>query len=124
MTLRNQSKLDRRNPSMRIACLHTIESNVTAFDSAAAELGLSQGCLRHQVRADLRVAAEAAGALTPAIAREVGAVLMALSRDVDAVVLTCSTVGGAVEVIREAASVPVLRADHALADAAVRHGGK
>lgn len=109
---------------MRIACLHTIESNVAAFDSAASELGLSQGSLHHQVHADLRVAAETAGALTPAIARKVGAVLMALGRDADAVVLTCSTVGGVVEVIRKAASVPVLRADHALVDAAVRYGGK
>src|SRR5215470_2300734 len=70
---------------MLIACLHTAESNIPVFERAAASLGLPAGSLRHVVRADLLLAAEAAGGLTPQIARSTIAALRALSADANAV---------------------------------------
>ena len=80
---------------MRIACLHTAESNIAVFDAVAAD-GLS---LHHTLRADLLTRAEA----------------------VDAVLLTCSTVGPAVDLAQGA--IPVLRVDQALARQAVAQAG-
>ena len=42
---------------MKIACLHTAESNVAVFDAAAMALGIPTGVLHHEVRADLLAAA-------------------------------------------------------------------
>ncbi len=58
---------------MRIACLHTAESNVAIFEAARPD-GVS---LSHAVRPDLLAAAEADG-LTPAIAAATAEVLGAL----------------------------------------------
>lgn len=109
---------------MRIACLHTACSNLQVFEEAAGALGLLPGTLQHEVRADLLASAEAAGGLTPSIAHRTGAALLALCQRADAVVLSCSTLGTAVDTIRSQAQVPVLRADSALAQSAVRLGGK
>jgi len=46
---------------MRIACLHTVDSNITVLDAAAASL--PGATLSHHVRADLLQRAEAAGGL-------------------------------------------------------------
>lgn len=107
-----------------IACLHTAGSNIAVFDGALAVSGLAAGGvrLRHHVRPGLLRATEAAGVLTPEIARQVREVLRDLARDADAVLLTCSSLGPAVEGI--AADAPVLRVDAALATEAVRGGGR
>ncbi len=73
---------------MRIACLHTAESNVAVFEAARPD-GVR---LSHAVRPDLLAAAEAEG-LTAAIAAATVEALGAL--DGDAVLLTCSTLGPA-----------------------------
>ncbi|POR46662.1 hypothetical protein CYD53_12359 [Bosea psychrotolerans] len=109
---------------MRITCLHTAESNVAVFDAAAQSLGIAKGLLRHQVRAELLAAAEAAGGLTPEILDTTGAALLELCHGTDAVILTCSTLGPAVATVEEAAGVPVLRVDSALAERAASVGGK
>ena len=102
---------------MRIACLHTVDSNVAVLDAAAAALpGIT---LSHHVRADLLTRAEAAGGLTDAIRDEAADLLRELARTADAVLLTCSTVGPAAEHADLLAPVPVLRVDGALASAAV-----
>jgi aspartate/glutamate racemase len=102
---------------MRIACLHTVDSNVPVFDAAAAPLpGVT---LSHTVRADLLKRAEAEGGLTDAIRDEAAALLAALAADADAVLLTCSTVGPAAERADLLAPVPILRVDAALASAAI-----
>ncbi len=102
---------------MRIACLHTVESNVKVFEAAAASLpGVS---LSHTVRPDLLKRAEAEGGLTDAIRDEAAELLRELAGGVDAVLLTCSTVGPAAERADLLAPVPVLRVDGALASAAV-----
>ncbi len=107
-----------------IACLHTAGSNIAVFDGALAASGLAAGGvrLRHHVRPGLLRATEAAGVLTPEIARQAREALRDLARDADAVLLTCSSLGPAVEGI--AADAPVLRVDAALATEAVRGGGR
>src|SRR5260221_713152 len=58
---------------MRVACLHTADSNIAAFEAARRELGRDGVALRHVVRADLLEAAERAGGLTAALAAGAGA---------------------------------------------------
>lgn len=96
---------------MKIACLHTMESNAALFEAAAPE-GVT---LSHAVRQDLLDRALAAGEADEAILSEAAAALSELSGD--AVLLTCSTIGMA------AARVGAIRVDAALADAAVADGG-
>jgi hypothetical protein len=110
--------------AMRIACLHTVESNIAVFEAARRDLGL-EATLTHAVRADLLADAERAGGLTQEIRDRAGTVLAELARSADAVLLTCSTVGPAIaEARRAGAQVPVFRVDGALAEAAVADGGK
>jgi hypothetical protein len=105
---------------MRIACLHTAESNVAVFDSAAKALGMAPNFLQHEVRADLLSAAEHARGLTTDIANATQQALLSLAQQADAVVLTCSTLGPSIEGISTYALPTVMRADEALACAAVR----
>ena len=102
---------------MRIACLHTAESNIAVFEAARVEGQI----LVHTLRADLLSRVEAAGRLTDALRDEAAAVLGGLATDVDAVLLTCSTVGPAVAQVH--AAVPVLRVDQALAKKAIAEAG-
>lgn len=111
---------------MKIACLHTAESNVAVFDAAAMALGIPAGVLHHEVRADLLAAAERAGGLRDEIAQATQQALLALALGADAVLLTCSTLGPAVDALAHAAT-PILRTDAALAAAAstaAQAGGK
>ncbi|MFS8044694.1 Asp/Glu racemase [Rhizobium sp. BR 314] len=109
---------------MTIACLHTAESNIAIYETAARVLGLPDGTLRHHVRADLLLSAEAAGRLTEEISGETAALLWHLAEDADAVVLNCSTLGPAATKVAPGAAAPIIRADATLADEAVRAGGK
>jgi hypothetical protein len=102
---------------MRIACLHTVDSNIPVLEAAAA--GLHGVSLSHTVRADLLQRAEAEGGLTDAIRDEAAELLAGLAAGADAVLLTCSTVGPAAERADLLAPVPVLRVDAALASAAI-----
>lgn len=107
---------------MRIACLHTADSNIAVFATAAQELGMPSTALHHAVRADLLSAAENAGGLTAEIADATRLELLALAQSADVVLLTCSTLGAAVDGVRS--NVPILRTDAALAAAAAAVGGK
>lgn len=108
---------------MIIACLHTAESNIAVFETAAHDLGLAADVLSHTVRPDLLAAAEAAGGLTDDIAAETAAALTELVATADAVLLTCSTLGPSTALV-DRAPVPVLRTDAALAQRAGELGGK
>ncbi|MDH6230280.1 hypothetical protein M2281_000852 [Mesorhizobium soli] len=112
-----------QNFKMKIACLHTAQSNVAVFEEAAQELGLPDGALHHEVRPDLLLAAEDAGGLTPELERETASILRLLSQEADAVILTCSTLGPSVDGLEESTTVPVMRADAALAEQALDAGG-
>lgn len=105
---------------VRVSCFHTAATNAAVFDGAARGLDVS---LRHRTGTDLLARAEAAGGLTDAIADEVAGQLADLAKDADVVLLTCSTVGPAIERV-VGAPVPVLRVDSALAEEAVRGGGR
>ena len=111
----------RTEPAMRIALLHTIESNRAVFAAAADALGLAPASLTHDVRADLREAVDAAGGATPEIEARTRACLTRLSVDAQAVLVTCATLGPIVDAL-PAVGVPVIRADAALAQAAARAG--
>lgn len=105
---------------VRIACLHTAESNIAVFDAALHTTGLAGVELHHEVRADLLAAAEREGRLMPEIASRTAEVLRGLCVEADVVLLTCSTLGpAAVD-----APVPILRVDAALAAEAVKGGGR
>jgi hypothetical protein len=103
-----------------IACLHSAKSNIALFDAACPP----GARLMHSVRPEFLASAEAAGRLTPAIRDLTRDALFALAceADVEAVLLTCSTLGPAVEGI--ASPIPCMRVDAALAEAAVRAGGR
>ena len=105
---------------LRIACLHTADSNIAVFETALADLGLGDGVtLSHHVRADLFDDAERAGGLTQDIQRRTTEALNALTADADAVLLTCSTLGPTVMT-----GGAIVRTDAALAETAVRGGGQ
>lgn len=114
---------------MRIACLHTADSNIAVFN-AAARRGFGTALeLTHAVRADLLTAAAQAGGLTVEIVAQTRHALLALCNGADAVLLTCSTLGPVVDKmvdkpLAQAAPVPVLRVDAALAQRAIERGGK
>jgi hypothetical protein len=109
---------------LRIACLHTIESNIEPFEAAVGELGFRSLSLRHEVRDDLLAAVGRAGSFNAAITAETVAVLRALAADSDGVLLTCSTLGPAVVPAQKVCRVPVIRVDQGLAREAVKHGGQ
>lgn len=109
---------------MKIACLHTADSNIPIYETAARHLGLPAGTLHHHVRADLLLTAERLGGLTTDIVTETADVLQRLARQADAVVLNCSTLGPASLKAATAAAAPIIRADGVLAQEAVKAGGK
>jgi hypothetical protein len=104
---------------MRIACLHTADSNIAVFAAVCPDPAIE---LRHEVRADLLAAAEQAGHVTREIADRTADALARLSLNADAVLLTCSTLGPVVGEAAPAAAVPVLRVDSVLAVAAMSAG--
>lgn len=108
---------------MRIACLHTADSNAVVFETAAAGQPVM---LTHTVRVELLREAETAGGLTPDISARTQAVLRALAHGADGVLLTCSTLGPAADLLGGDAGspTPVLRVDAALAKEAVRQAGQ
>ena len=109
---------------MRIACLHTANSNIAVFDEAAKSLELDSLQINHTVRSDLLGAAEKAGGLTPEITAQTQTALRGLCEDHDAVLLTCSTLGPTVYGVSTTVSTPVIRVDEALAEQAISHGGR
>ncbi|MGY4533936.1 hypothetical protein ACVW0Y_003072 [Pseudomonas sp. TE3786] len=104
---------------MRIACLHTAESNVAVFNSAAKALGIGLNILLHEVRADLLEAVERSGGLTADVSNATQQALLSLAHHADAVLLTCSTLGPSIEGLAKSTSPKIMRADEALACAAV-----
>lgn len=74
---------------MKIACLHTMESNIPIFEAVRPD-GVE---LEHHVRQDLLDRALAAGEATEQILAEAAGALAAL--DGDGALLTCSTIGAA-----------------------------
>jgi len=107
---------------MRISFLHTLEGNRKIFDDAAKDLDLPGDALRHEVRADLRLAVQQAGTVTMEVAQQIEHCLMELSTDADAIVVTCATLSAVAAGIT-GLPIPIVRVDAALAAAATRIGG-
>jgi hypothetical protein len=103
---------------LRIACLHTAESNADLFD-AEVRRRADPVRLSHGVRADLLAAVEADGGVTPETARACAAQLAEMAARADAVILTCSSLGEVVD-----PTCPVIRADAALAASALQAPGR
>lgn len=104
---------------MKIACLHTLQSNVDIFETARTS-GIT---LIHTVRADLLDRAEAAGGITEQVELDTVGILLELAAAADGVLLTCSSIGPCVRRAATLTSVPILRADESLARASVAQGG-
>ncbi|ELY4301071.1 glutamate racemase [Cronobacter turicensis] len=105
---------------MKIACLHTAQSNVAVFNEAARALNLPQNALTHKVMPHLLEQAQAAGGVTPEIEKEAIAALADLRTDADVVLLTCSTLGSAADFLAQ--DPGIMRVDRALAQAAATAG--
>lgn len=109
---------------MRIACLHTAESNIAIFDAAADALGISPDQLSHHARPDLLAAAGQAGGLTPEIQQQTREMLLSLAEGADLILLTCSTLGPAATEANTLLEIPVWRVDRALAEQSMATPGK
>ncbi|MGO4570761.1 Asp/Glu racemase [Microvirga sp. 2TAF3] len=105
---------------MRIACLHTAESNIAVFENAAKSDAFAHVVLTHTVRPDLLAKVEQSG-FTTLLESETVAVLLKLATSADAVILTCSSIGPAATAAAQA-HIPVLRVDEALAHATAGSG--
>ncbi|MBV7483283.1 aspartate/glutamate racemase family protein [Bordetella sp. BOR01] len=108
---------------MRISFLHTIESNKAVFGLAAMKAGWSTDQIRHATREDLRQAIAQQSATSCGAHGLVHEALRSLMAEADVVIVTCATLGPAVDTMGEP-SVPIIRADAALAKAASRAGRK
>jgi hypothetical protein len=108
---------------LKISCLHTSASNIAVFEAARRALGDDEVILKHRVRTDLLAAAEAGNGPDGRVLELTAAELRSLAVGAKGVLLTCSTLGPAVARFGPAPSLPVLRVDAALAEAAVAGGG-
>jgi hypothetical protein len=109
---------------MRIACLHTADSNISVFEESLGRENFSAVQLVHLVRADLLAEVEKSGGLTESVEDRTIEALLGLSEKADAVLLTCSSLGRVATRAAECASRPILRVDEALAREAVKEGGQ
>jgi hypothetical protein len=107
---------------MRIACLHTADSNIAVFEDSISRGGFAEVRLTHAVRADLLAETEQSRGLNASIEEKTIAALLGLSKTADAVLLTCSSLGPVAEKAAAIASTPILRVDEALAREAVKGG--
>jgi len=107
-----------------IAFLHTSPVHVPTFDQLMRELAPDLR-VTHVVREDLLADAQAEGADNPPlVARIRQAMGDAGASGASVVVCTCSTIGGAAEDAGVPGGAHAARIDRAMADQAVRHGGK
>lgn len=107
---------------MRIACLHTADSNIGVFEQAAASLKLEHGQLHHSVHDQLLASAEDQGYVSPALINETQYIIADLLAHADAVLITCSTLGAVADQMTQNNTKPVLRSDRALAENALQTG--
>ncbi len=106
----------------RIGFLHTAEVHRATFDALVADLVPRANSVAI-VDPSLLADAQRTGPATASVSRRIGTALEAL-RDAGAevVVCTCSTIAGEAAAQGTARSVPVVRVDQPMAEAAVGHG--
>jgi aspartate/glutamate racemase len=106
---------------MRLALLHTGAVNIPTFAALAKEYwGDTEvmNLLDDKIVADLR--SDASAASVPG--RLIALAQVAAAAGADAVMLTCSSISGLAAATAQAAGIPVLRVDEAMADEAARIG--
>jgi Asp/Glu/hydantoin racemase len=107
---------------MRIACLHTADSNITVLDESRRSMDFSAVQLIHEVRAELLAEVEKSGGLTASIEERTIETLLDLAGKADVVLLTCSSLGPIAAKAAVLTSTPILRVDEALAREATKDG--
>lgn len=107
-----------------IAFLHTSAVHPPSFDRLMAELAPGR-VVSHTVREDLLTLAQQRGTAHAPLAGQVKEALARAARGgAQVVVCTCSTIGALAEAADDPAGLRVTRIDRAMADAAVRDGGR
>ncbi len=106
----------------RVALIHTLAAQAAAFKPLWDELRpgvdtfnvIDESLLQDTIKA---------GAFTPAVARRFCALAVgAQESGADAILLTCSSISPCADLARQMVSIPVLKVDEAMADAAVERG--
>jgi Asp/Glu/hydantoin racemase len=106
----------------RVALIHTLAANAAAFKPLTDEIlpgvetfnVVDESLLQETIRA---------GAYTPAVARRFCSLAVgAQEAGADAILLTCSSISPCADLATRMVSVPVLKVDEAMADAAVERG--
>jgi len=107
-----------------IGFLHTSSVHVPTFRDLVAELA-PRSSTAWVVDERLLERARRFGAADPQVADGIARALAELDRQgADVVVCTCSTIGGAAEIVGRRVGVAVVRVDRAMAERAVAIGGK
>ncbi|MEA9390168.1 glutamate racemase [Acerihabitans sp. TG2] len=110
---------------MVIACLHTAASNISIFDTAAKDLGISPHKVSHVVMPHLLAAAEKTGGMTSEQRENLTRYLQSQTPFFDAIVITCSTLGPIADRFDDGGHhCPVYRTDRMLAEALQHRPGK
>jgi Asp/Glu/hydantoin racemase len=110
--------------SMKIAIIHTTTATVEPLKALAAELLPGWGLVNFVDDSILPQLAENGGDLAPVAARLVTYARFAEQVGAAAVLEACSSVGEAAAGMQAAVSIPVVRIDQAMAEEAVRRGGR
>ncbi len=108
----------------RVALIHTVGSLAPVFGELTREL-VPDAETTDTVDEGLLQEAIAAGEVPPATATRLeGHVRAALDGGAELVLVTCSSMGGAVDELRERTGWPVVRVDEAMVDAALAAGSR
>jgi aspartate/glutamate racemase len=100
---------------MRIALIHAVRVAMQPVEDAAERLNLLDD--------SLSVDRDRAGALTPQLSRRIGALAQyALEGGAAGILYTCSAFGEAIEAVKRAAAVPVLKPNEAMFAEALARG--
>lgn len=102
--------------------IHTSPVHIATFDRLVAESGAAIP-VRHVVAENLLESARRDG-LTKALGEQVEDVVRHAANNAAVVVCTCSSIGALAEAAEQAAGCPVVRVDRAMAEQAVRTGGR
>lgn len=107
----------------RLALIHTVPALVERF-RPLVESALPGWTFVDQVDESLLAETIREGRLTAGTQERLAAHMRAVATDADAVLVTCSTLGEAVDALRDSVDVPLFRIDRGMAEEAVRRGSR
>src|SRR5690348_11441135 len=108
----------------QIALIHTVSGLVPLFTELLTKYLPGWSCFNIVDESLLKTTIQN-GALTPATGRRVASYVWSASdAGAEAILVTCSSIGPLVDTVRPLSSVPLLRVDEAMADAAVQQGSR